>query len=53
MARFLDKSIKAGIAGLIAILAFAIIYYRVPGLVANLALVIYTLLVLLILPRCT
>lgn len=44
----LDKSIKAGIAGLIAILAFMIIYYRVPGLVANLALVIYTLLVLLI-----
>jgi preprotein translocase subunit SecD len=44
----LDKSIKAGIAGLIAILAFMILYYRVPGLVANLALTIYTLLVLII-----
>lgn len=44
----LDKSVKAGIAGIIAILAFMIIYYRVPGLVANLALTIYTLLVLII-----
>ena len=44
----LDKSVKAGIAGLIAILVFMIGYYRVPGLVANLALVIYTLLVLMI-----
>mgnify|MGYP000914506155 CR=1 FL=1 len=44
----LDKSVKAGIAGIIAILAFMIIYYRVPGLVANLALSIYTLLVLII-----
>ncbi|MFA4884980.1 MAG: protein translocase subunit SecD [Desulfotomaculaceae bacterium] len=44
----LNKSITAGIAGLIAILIFMIGYYRVPGLVANLALVIYTLIVLLI-----
>lgn len=44
----LNKSITAGIAGLIAILIFMIGYYRVPGLVANLALVIYTLLVLLV-----
>ncbi len=44
----LNKSITAGIAGLIAILIFMIGYYRVPGLVANLALVIYTLVVLLI-----
>jgi len=44
----LNKSVKAGIAGLIAILVFMIAYYRVPGLVANLALVIYTLLVLIV-----
>lgn len=44
----LNKSIKAGIAGLAAILAFMMIYYRIPGLVANLALIIYALLVLMI-----
>ncbi len=44
----LDKSIKAGIVGLIAILVFMALYYRIPGLVADLALVIYTLLVLMI-----
>ncbi|HOV79498.1 MAG TPA: protein translocase subunit SecD [Bacillota bacterium] len=44
----LNKSIKAGVAGIIAILTFMIVYYRVPGMVANLALVIYAILVLLI-----
>ncbi len=44
----LNKSITAGVAGCIAILIFMIGYYRVPGLVANLSLVIYTLLVLLV-----
>lgn len=44
----LDKSVKAGIAGLIGILVFMLIYYRIPGLVANLALVIYALIVLMI-----
>ncbi len=44
----LNKSIVAGLAGCIAILIFMIGYYRVPGLVANLALLIYTLVVLLI-----
>lgn len=44
----LEKSIKAGIAGLIAILVFMIVYYRVPGLVASLSLVIYGLLMLMI-----
>ncbi|MCL6638904.1 MAG: protein translocase subunit SecD [Firmicutes bacterium] len=42
----LDKSIKAGIAGLVAILVFMAVYYRVPGLVADFALIIYALLVL-------
>lgn len=44
----LNKSINGGIVGLIAIALFMIGYYRVPGLVANLALIIYTLLVLLV-----
>lgn len=44
----LSQSITAGIVGLIAILIFMIGYYRVPGLVANLSLIIYTLLVLFV-----
>ncbi|NLU48566.1 MAG: protein translocase subunit SecD [Syntrophomonadaceae bacterium] len=42
----LDKSLKAGLVGLIAILVFMIGYYRLPGLIADLSLVIYTMLVL-------
>ncbi|MEW5954063.1 MAG: protein translocase subunit SecD [Bacillota bacterium] len=42
----LTKSVKAGIVGLIAILVFMAVYYRVPGLVANLALIIYAMIVL-------
>lgn len=41
----LSKSIKAGIVGLVAILVFMIMYYRVPGVIANLALIFYALLV--------
>lgn len=44
----LNKSVKAGTAGLIVILLFMIAYYRVPGLVANFSLIIYALLVLII-----
>ncbi|HHV15925.1 MAG TPA: protein translocase subunit SecD [Gelria sp.] len=42
----LSKSIKAGIIGLIAILIFMLGYYRLPGLVADISLVLYSLLVL-------
>lgn len=42
----LTKSVKAGIVGLIAILVFMAVYYRVPGLVANLALIVYAMIVL-------
>ena len=42
----LAKSEKAGIVGLIAILVFMIGYYRLPGLIANVALIIYSLIVL-------
>jgi preprotein translocase subunit SecD len=40
------RSIIAGIAGLILVLIFMGVYYRLPGLIANLALAIYTLLTL-------
>lgn len=42
----LDKSIKAGIIGLIAVLLFMFGYYRLPGLVADVSLLLYTVLVL-------
>ncbi|MDD3894376.1 MAG: protein translocase subunit SecD [Syntrophomonadaceae bacterium] len=42
----LDKSLKAGIIGLIAVLIFMLGYYRLPGLIADLSLVIYITLVL-------
>ena len=40
----LDKSLQAGIWGLLAVAVFMIIFYRLPGLVASLALVIYAVL---------
>ncbi|MFH1461271.1 MAG: protein translocase subunit SecD [Patescibacteria group bacterium] len=42
----LDKSLKAGIYGFLAVLLFIIIYYRLPGLTAGLSLLIYIALVL-------
>lgn len=42
----LNKSIKAGVIGLIAIFIFMLGYYRLPGLVADISLVLYSLLVL-------
>lgn len=44
----LNSSLRAGIFGLIAILIFMAAYYRVPGLVADFALVLYAMLVLAI-----
>lgn len=41
----LEKSKVAGLVGLGLVMLFMIIYYRVPGLIANLALIIYSLLV--------
>ena len=37
----LEKSLKAGIFGFLAIILFMIIYYRVPGVLAALALIVY------------
>jgi preprotein translocase subunit SecD len=42
----LEKSIQAGIVGLIAVLLFMLGYYRLPGLVADLSLILYAGLVL-------
>ena len=42
----LDKSIQGGLIGLALVVAFMLLYYRVPGIYANLALIIYTMLLL-------
>ena len=42
----LAKSVVAGVVGLALVFLFMTLYYRVPGLVASLALLIYTLMVL-------
>lgn len=42
----LDKSLRAGLIGLIAVVIFMIFYYRLPGLLACLALAVYVALVL-------
>jgi protein-export membrane protein SecD len=39
-----EQSITAGIIGLTTVLAFMIIYYRLPGVLASVALIIYVLL---------
>lgn len=41
-----DKSIKAGGIAILIILLFMLIYYKIPGLVADIGLVIYILIVL-------
>ncbi len=40
------RSIIAGLSGLFLVLVYMIVYYRLPGLIANFALIIYTLLTL-------
>lgn len=42
----LDMSVKASIIGLLAILIFMLGYYRLPGLVADISMVLYSVLVL-------
>ncbi len=42
----LDKSIQAGIIGIIGVLLFMIGFYRLPGLVADLSLLLYAVIVL-------
>lgn len=44
----LSKSLKAGFYGFLLIALFMILYYRLPGLIAAIALVVYTLIVVAI-----
>lgn len=39
----IDKSVKAGIIGLSIVLFFMLLYYRLPGFVADIALIFYSL----------
>lgn len=43
-----DKSIIAGVLGLLLVLLFMIVYYRLPGLIAAVALIMYTIITLAI-----
>jgi len=40
----LMKILKAGVIGLIAVILFMIIFYRIPGLIASLTLIIYVII---------
>ena len=40
----IQRSIYAGIGGLSLVLIFMVVYYRLPGIIANIALIIYALL---------
>lgn len=40
----IQRSIYAGVGGLVFVLIFMVVYYRLPGLIADLALIIYSLL---------
>ena len=42
----LDKSLKASVIGIIAVLIFMIGYYRLPGAIADISMTLYVLLVL-------
>jgi preprotein translocase subunit SecD len=44
-----EQSIRAGQIGILLVLVFMLLFYRLPGLVSDIALVIYTLIVLTIL----
>ncbi len=43
---FVDWSVQAGVIGLLLVILFLILYYRMPGLIASIALLIYVALVL-------
>jgi preprotein translocase subunit SecD len=47
-ADFVAMSLKAGIIGLIMVMLFMIVYYRVPGVIASLALIYYAVMLLAI-----
>ena len=47
-ADFVHRAVLAGVVGLLVVMLFMILYYRLPGVVASLALLIYAALVLAI-----
>ncbi|MGB3533342.1 MAG: protein translocase subunit SecD [Microcoleaceae cyanobacterium] len=42
----IQRSVYAAVGGLILVLVFMVIYYRLPGIIADIALLVYTLLTL-------
>jgi preprotein translocase subunit SecD len=40
----IQSSIYAGLGGLLLVLVFMVVYYRLPGIIANIALIIYAIL---------
>ncbi|ADL08126.1 protein translocase subunit SecD [Thermosediminibacter oceani] len=44
----LAKSLRAGIVGVFLVMAFMILYYRIPGLIADIALMFYIMLTLIV-----
>ncbi|HEY3162948.1 MAG TPA: protein translocase subunit SecD [Candidatus Limnocylindrales bacterium] len=44
--QFLSQSLLAGLVGILLVMAFMLIYYRLPGVIASFALIYYTLVVL-------
>ncbi|NLJ41489.1 MAG: protein translocase subunit SecD [Clostridiales bacterium] len=45
----LNRAIQAGIIGIAAVLLFMLIFYRLPGLVADFALLVYMIIVMIVL----
>ncbi len=43
---FVDDAVRGGIVGLLVVMLFMLVYYRFPGFLADLALVLYVLMVL-------
>src|SRR3989338_298759 len=39
----IDKSLKAGVYGIMLVILFMILFYRLPGIIASFALILYTL----------
>ncbi len=44
----LEKSVRAGVVGLALVFLFMLLYYRIPGLIAAIALLIYSLMLIAI-----
>ena len=46
--QFLSQSLLAGLVGILLVMGFMLIYYRLPGVIASFALIYYTIVVLAI-----